>query len=356
MKKYLLSVLLMLVMLFISYQSITYSTGPPESYSNAPGEGNCANPGCHGGSEITDGPIWDNIELSVTDNTLSGLLADSTYTFNLTFSNPNSVRYGFQLCVLPADATDATPSMGTLISTSTETQLVSSVNRSYLEHSASGTAAPAHSKTWSFDWQVPSDYTGDAVFYVVINSTNNDQSNSGDSIYAKTFTANISLPVSWFSVYASRRESDVVLSWSTASELNANYFVAERSSDGNNWEEIGMVKASGTTTITRHYSFVDYRVVKSACYRIKQVDFNGKYSFSKMLFVHEADWESQVFFNAETKELYRDGGDIGRVDLYNQMGAKVWDGNIANTRTTLPDLPHGIYFLRNNASVKKLLL
>jgi hypothetical protein len=356
MKKSLLSALLLLVIMFISYQSITMSAGPPESYSNAPGEGNCANPGCHGGSAITSGTIWDNIDLTVSGNTLSGLLADSTYTFNLSFENPGSVKYGFQLCILQSGATGSTPSLGTLINTSTATQIVSSSNRSYLEHTASGNAAPTNTMTWSFDWQVPSGYSGDAVFYIVVNSSNNDGSSGGDIIYAKTISANVSLPVTWMSIRALRSQSDIVLKWNTASEWDADKFVVERSLNGKTWEELGTVKAAGNSTVESNYQFVDFKVPHAVYYRLKQVDYNGTFSISKVIYMSKPEWEQLVYFDPETKELYSGDGAIGNVDLYSQSGNRVWTGSISNSRVPLPALPHGIYFLKSEHGVKKILM
>ncbi|MBL7830495.1 MAG: hypothetical protein JNK41_05665, partial [Saprospiraceae bacterium] len=71
------------------------------------------------------------------------------------------------------------------------------------------------------------------------------------------------------------------LSWSTASEENCDYFIAEKSIDGINFSDIGQVDGSGTTVQTNNYTLEDrFPFSGTNYYRIKQVDFDKKYSFS----------------------------------------------------------------------------
>ncbi len=70
----------------------------------------------------------------------------------------------------------------------------------------------------------------------------------------------------------------VRLTWSTAAEINNEYFSLERSEDGKNFEEIGQVRGSGNTTTRRDYSFVDDAPLSGeSYYRLKQTDYDGKY-------------------------------------------------------------------------------
>ena len=74
------------------------------------------------------------------------------------------------------------------------------------------------------------------------------------------------------------------LTWSTNSETNNAYFEIERSLDGVHFESIGTVNGNGTTTATNYYDYVDANpIYGSVYYRLKQVDFNGKISYSKVI-------------------------------------------------------------------------
>jgi hypothetical protein len=84
-----------------------------------------------------------------------------------------------------------------------------------------------------------------------------------------------------FNGFISNRK--VNLNWSTATEINNSGFEIERKSD-NNWEKIGFVQGSGTTTELRSYSFVDENVTEGKySYRLKQIDFDGSFEYSDII-------------------------------------------------------------------------
>ncbi|NOS55365.1 MAG: hypothetical protein HOP37_03805 [Cyclobacteriaceae bacterium] len=68
--------------------------------------------------------------------------------------------------------------------------------------------------------------------------------------------------------------------WTTASELNADFFEVQRSKEGVEYESIGKVKAFGTTTLTQRYSFADTNPFDGVSYyRLRQVDFGSPKPF-----------------------------------------------------------------------------
>lgn len=67
----------------------------------------------------------------------------------------------------------------------------------------------------------------------------------------------------------------VRLEWTTASELNNDYFLVERSMDLSQWEVIGQVDGSGNSVAPINYSFVDETSGGTAYYRLRQVDLDG---------------------------------------------------------------------------------
>lgn len=73
----------------------------------------------------------------------------------------------------------------------------------------------------------------------------------------------------------------VALHWSTAQEINNDYFLVERSSDGQNWESIQQVSGHGTTDAVQNYRAWDNAPLTGrAFYRLRQVDFDGHFDFS----------------------------------------------------------------------------
>lgn len=73
-----------------------------------------------------------------------------------------------------------------------------------------------------------------------------------------------------------------MLNWTTATELNNRGFEVERKTTStNDWDVLGYVEGRGTTTEPKTYSFQDYDVKSggSYSYRIKQIDYNGNFTY-----------------------------------------------------------------------------
>ena len=72
--------------------------------------------------------------------------------------------------------------------------------------------------------------------------------------------------------------SEVILNWSTATELNNQGFEIQRSYDNSIWQNIGFVEGNGTTSNETSYSFTDRNPAGGLnFYRIRQIDFNGTF-------------------------------------------------------------------------------
>lgn len=83
-----------------------------------------------------------------------------------------------------------------------------------------------------------------------------------------------------FEVYPSNSK-EVNIEWTTASEINNDYFQIEKSQDGVNWTFMKQIDGAGNS-----YSILNYKDLDAnpylgiSYYRLKQVDFNGDYSYS----------------------------------------------------------------------------
>jgi hypothetical protein len=75
----------------------------------------------------------------------------------------------------------------------------------------------------------------------------------------------------------------VKISWTTQSELNNDYFDVERSLDGESFTKITSAQGAGTTTQIHYYSTDDNNAPAGTIYyRLKQVDFDGTYTYSEV--------------------------------------------------------------------------
>jgi hypothetical protein len=93
------------------------------------------------------------------------------------------------------------------------------------------------------------------------------------------------VPVELTSFSFSVKGMDVQLQWTTATELNNHGFEIERSYNSKDFFTAGFVKGNGTTTETKSYNFTDSPPINSVYYRLKQVDFNGSYEYSNVIYI-----------------------------------------------------------------------
>ncbi|HMG15012.1 MAG TPA: hypothetical protein VK590_06175 [Saprospiraceae bacterium] len=96
---------------------------------------------------------------------------------------------------------------------------------------------------------------------------------------------------------AIRDKRDIKLYWSTASEKNNDFFSIERSNDGFSYTEIGKMEGAGNSLEAKAYQFMDDRaLLGNNYYRLKQVDFDGAFSYSDVRVVNmDADSPFTLF-------------------------------------------------------------
>ncbi|MDD3859912.1 MAG: choice-of-anchor D domain-containing protein, partial [Bacteroidales bacterium] len=127
------------------------------------------------------------------------------------------------------------------------------------------------------------------------NHDNATQSISGGVVYA--YRSNIDefsdfaiakhnlniLPIELISFSAKCNSSEVELLWSTASEINNDYFEVQKSYNASDWESIDIVKGAGNSNNILEYSFKDEKQIQTSYYRLKQVDFDGNFEYSPVI-------------------------------------------------------------------------
>ncbi len=107
-------------------------------------------------------------------------------------------------------------------------------------------------------------------------------------IYTLTDSVSTPLPVTLNAFTANVIANDVILNWSTSSEINNYGFYVERSVNGNEFEEINFVKGKLNSSVVVDYKDVDTNPFGSNTtlyYRLRQVDMNGEYAYSAIVAV-----------------------------------------------------------------------
>ncbi len=164
------------------------------------------------------------------------------------------------------------------------------------------------------------------------------------------------LPVELTDFRCRLEKATVLLSWRTATESDNNYFAVERSNDGRQFVEIGRLAGAGTSSEPLDYYFTDESPAPGTnYYRLRQVDTDGRFSFSPVVSARVgAGKYIQLFPQPATEFLYvrRDQPSAGNIawEIFDQAGRSVASGLFPaeSTETEIPvtGLYSGIYALR----------
>ena len=170
------------------------------------------------------------------------------------------------------------------------------------------------------------------------------------------------LPVELISFQVQKQNRSVELTWSTATEINNDYFVLERSVEGRPFAEIGKVKGAGFSYENTDYIFMDTNPGSGHnYYRLKQVDYDGSFEYSDVRSVH-------FEINGEDISIYPnplDGSELTisfasptewdlEIEMMDAKGkslinlSQTLDKGVNNITLNLEDYESGIYYLRFN--------
>jgi hypothetical protein len=181
------------------------------------------------------------------------------------------------------------------------------------------------------------------------------------------------LPIELISFSATPSNDHVNLSWTTASEINNDYFTIESSNDAVNFKEVSRMSGAGNSNTNLTYSTVDTNPYSGVSYyRLKQVDYDGKFAYSNIEVVNlnslsemnmvvspnpviglvDIRLDSDYFAHPtiEVRDVQ------GRILLVNN-NLSVTKGKSVNV--DLSELPQGLYFIQaseNGKSISKRIV
>lgn len=273
MKRVLLVILsiVSLVLLQSVTNKVNYSSTPPPGYTGATGN-YCTN--CHNSFALnsTGGSV------STTGLPTSSYTASQQYNFSLkiTHAAANRTRWGF--------AIKAVNNLGQDVGTFSSTNANAAAQNNQLTHNNAVSTAPSSSFTYNnLKWTAPSSpgvNDNNVTFYYVGNAANGSFSSDGDYIYSNS--SSTVLPAIFNNFAAVVKEKSVKLSWDITEEINVAYYEIEKSSDAQIYIPITKL----LPTINKQYSYEDKELTyvnKPVYYRVKVVDKDGSYKYSKVI-------------------------------------------------------------------------
>ena len=163
------------------------------------------------------------------------------------------------------------------------------------------------------------------------------------------------LPIELVQFDAAAEGNTVLSTWSTAAEMDNDYFEVERSSDGNSFEPIGTVEGAGFSQGLLNYAHVDGTPLSgTSYYRLKQVDFDGTATYSQVVPVVRDNmntvlhiWPNPVVGMVNFTLV--DGRTAISVQVHDAAGRLLVDQNSGtaegNDHIDLANVPTGILFL-----------
>lgn len=101
------------------------------------------------------------------------------------------------------------------------------------------------------------------------------------------------LPISLLFFEVKHLKNNAFLVWSTLEESNNEGFEIQKSVDQKSFYKIGFVTGNNTTSEKKLYEFVDEAHAVSAYYRLKQIDFDGTFSYSPIRFLSKTSPNSK---------------------------------------------------------------
>lgn len=117
--------------------------------------------------------------------------------------------------------------------------------------------------------------------------------------------AGVGLPIRLISFTGERiDENKVKLNWSTALEENNAGFEVQKSENGIDFNKIGFVDGAGNSVQIKNYSYIDENAITSAYYRLKQIDYDGKFTYSPIVYINGGTTETlDIFPNPVLDEI-----------------------------------------------------
>ncbi len=193
---------------------------------------------------------------------------------------------------------------------------------------------------------IPVDYgVGNDGFYLQFNLDH-------FTLFAPT-AASTSLPVELISFTGNTEGGINHLYWQTASENNTQQFDIQRLVKGTDFETIGTIAAQNKPT---HYDFMDKNLIKTLhFYRLKIVDFDGKYAYSKIIQLENQEksknlkvYPNPISEGAISIEIpqYTEG-----VSIFNAIGQLVFQQQTKGQNMVQIDIStwaQGVYFVKTS--------
>lgn len=157
------------------------------------------------------------------------------------------------------------------------------------------------------------------------------------------------VPLTLTNFTARKQNKSILLNWQTQTETNTQHFILEKSSNQRDFQVVHLIAASGNSSTIKNYSFTDARPVNGInYYRLKQVDRDGSFVYSKTVSVNCSGKGSMLYPNpAAAFFTIVPAGTIKAITILTAEGKTVQQlPPVTNNRYDISRLPKGFYIVK----------
>lgn len=134
----------------------------------------------------------------------------------------------------------------------------------------------------------------------------------------------------------------VQVTWATLSELNNDYFVIERTLDGQEYETVEVISSAGNSIVQIDYEIIDSKPLKGiSYYRLRQVDFDNTTTLSDIVTINnkveveEVGPSFEVFYSSDLNKVWLNYDSIessgNSISIYDISGRKVFEQTLIHS-------------------------
>lgn len=177
--------------------------------------------------------------------------------------------------------------------------------------------------------------------------------------YSNTYVYNENpLPVTLVNFNAKKTPNGNLIFWSTTSETNNAGFEVERSNDAKDFTLIARIDGKGNSKATVSYQFTDANPPVDNYYRLKQTDYDGTTTYSRIIHLQSETAILKAYPNPAREEFVLESSDSkSPVSIYNIAGQKILEKPGAAQQTFKTDqMNRGTYIIQVGTKNVKLVM
>ena len=211
---------------------------------------------------------------------------------------------------------------------------------------------------FGYDVAISGDYILVGDYSANLDADGNNYKGAAGTAYF--FKDQAALPVELTSFTAQLQADQTnLLQWQTTTEENNKGFEIERSANGESWETLDFIIGNGTTIEEQNYRYVDTQPIKGTnYYRLKQIDFDGQFEYSKVITVTlKSNISVSDFYPNPTNGLTRLDFEVSQssdliITVFNVMGQQLliethsMEKGISTLELNFSKLSKGSYFVK----------